>query len=135
MSSPEKIEATLNMIKPKNSVKDHKANGDVVGLIIKRFTSRTNLKDLKNDLELLDEVCRCVINTYEPTASKTPELDQENMIVDIMIKLFPELNNENDISKMRLSIKYLLNNNNIQKIATSTKLGKSVVSWLKKKVL
>jgi hypothetical protein len=135
MSSNEKMQSKLDMIKSKNTVKQLKVSGCAVELIIERFRKYSNLNELKHDPELYEEIANCVENLFVNVLSKDESKDKHDMIINIIIQLFPELNNEQDRERIVKILNHLNNNNHVAKIAVSNIVKKNVCSWFKKKFL
>ena len=87
-----------------------------------------NMNDLKRDLGLLEHVVNLALNH-----SAKSEIDVKAVVLQVMIRLFPELNSEADHQLLSQQIDYIIRaSKTVGKIGVVKKIFKSVSGYLRK---
>jgi hypothetical protein len=118
-----------SLVQPANTLKTTIKKSKIATEIITELQKITDLPSLKNDLEFLTYVC----NLVENMVSNKSNIDKTSLILEIFSKLFPDIT-PTEIQQIESNIQYLINNFKIKKIPIITFIGKTVYSYLKKKL-
>jgi arginine deiminase len=118
-----------SFVQPANTLKTTIQKSNIITEIITELQKIVDLPSLKNDMELLTYIC----NLVENLVSKKSGIDKIALILEIFSKLFADIT-PSEIQQIESNIEYLINNKKIKKIPVITYIGKSVFSYLKKKL-
>ena len=120
--------ADISQIVPlKNSLAQRQTTSSIVETVMSQIQAIPNHSTLKNDMELLLYAC----NIVEHLGTK--KLDKKEIVLEAFVKLFCLDSQEQ--TQVKSSIDFLWNNKQIKKLSKSNLLLKSVIAWLKKKLL
>ena len=115
-------------IQLKNSLHSFALENILIKTIVDKIKLIPMYEQLKHDIEITEHVCNLVENTVIKNKTSKP-IDKKQLVIKIMIQLF-NLNSESDRKVIDQHIDYLINNKMINKISFSSKLLKSVKSYL-----
>lgn len=112
----------LKLVSLKHTMKKHIAVNDMKNSICDAVRSFPNYQELKQDVNLVKYVCNCIESTYVSSNDKE-KIDKKQLVIDIFVCLFPELNNLDQINRIVSLITFLHDNKDIHN------LGVSKVIW------
>lgn len=118
----------LNFIVPKGNASKSSEIQTLSKEIIEVINSKyTNLDDVKNMFSFLIFLCNCIENN-----SCKKKFDKKKLAIELVIKLFPSLNNETDLNKISNDIEDICENKLIKKITQTTKIYRQVKNFFLK---
>ena len=124
----------LHLVPLKRSLLSFTSKHQLVENIVNHVSSIGDLNSLKRDLEFLLFVCRCV--EAEAIDYKGKErLDKKDVVKSIIVRLFPELNNNQDLDAIDKSVEFLHSNHRIKGVSRIARVLSCVGGWIAKKVL
>ena len=110
------------------AVKTNQSN--LVQDIITILKEIPNLNELKGSITLLDNICLLIENHDQKT-----KVDKKQTAINIMIQLFPELNNDKDMKKLSQDIDEIISiSKYVKKIPMFSKLSKQISAYVQKKL-
>ena len=123
--------SSLSHVKLKGSTLKSSESQNLVNDVITILNNEIpDLNNLKNDISLIDNIC----NLIENHDCKT-EIDKKQVATQILIKLFPELNNEKDLGNISKNIDSVIDlSKNINKIGKTSKFFLNTKKWFVKKL-
>lgn len=123
----------LVMVKPKGSLQKKIGENQLQADIIAEIGKMGNIDALKDDKSLLEHVCKYVENAN--SIEKFTGKEKKDFVIKVMIKLYPSLNNEQDIKIMNDDIDYICSKKIIKKVSLFKITSKAVINFVKKKFL
>jgi hypothetical protein len=124
----------LKLVKLKRSLLTFTSKHQLVENIVNQVSLIGDLNALKRDLEFLLYICRCV--EAECTDYKGKEkLDKKEIVKSIIVRLFPELNNNQDLDAIDKSVEFLHSNHRIKGVSRLAKVASCVGSFIVRKFL
>lgn len=127
----------LLLVKSENNLKaeEKKTNleTDIIALIYHKYQ---DISKHKNDHELVKYILNCVEECFKGDPNKT---DQENeqgridLIVCVLVKLFPEFNTPEKIEDIKALVKFIENNKLVNAVSCCYKLKKNLLGLVSKK--
>ena len=121
--------SNLSLVPLKRTLGKHKNRNQLIDDAINILTAIQNLDNLKRDPELILYIARLVEN-----GDPIKDVDKDQLIVDVLIKLFPDLNNLQDVANIKNMIEFLRSNKRVKKISTIVSTSKKIGSWILKKL-
>jgi hypothetical protein len=124
----------LKLVKLKRSLLTFTSKHQLVENIVNQVSSIGDLNSLKRDLEFLLYICRCV--EAEACDYKGKEkLDKKEIVKSIVVRIFPELNNNQDLDFIDKSVEFLWSNKRITGVSRLARVASSVGSFITRKFL
>jgi len=103
---------------------------DVVAVL--RDSIPTGLDKLKKSPSLINHIAALLANHSVPAGVK---IDLESICVQVMLTLFPEMNNPSDIDWIRTTYQFVLESSKtVKKLSASTRVLGAVGTWIQKKL-
>ena len=121
--------SNLSLVPLKRTLGKHKNRNQLIDDAINILSAIQNLDNLKRDPELILYIARLVEN-----GDPIKDVDKDQLIVDVLIKLFPDLNNLQDVANITNMIEFLRSNKRVKKISTIVSTSKKIGSWILKKL-
>ena len=121
--------SNLSLVPLKRTLGKHKNRNQLIDDAINILTAIQNLDNLKRDPELILYIARLVEN-----GDPIKDVDKDQLIVDVLIKLFPDLNNLQDVANIKNMIEFLRSNKRVKKISTIVSTAKKFGGWIFKKL-
>ena len=124
----------LKLVKLKRSLLTFTSKHQLVENIVNQVSSIGDLKSLKRDLEFLLYICRCVEAEAHDYKGKE-KLDKKEIVKSIVVRIFPELNNNQDLDFIDKSIEFLWSNKRITGVSRLARVASCVGSFITRKFL
>lgn len=125
---------SLSLVPLKRSLLTFTSKHQLVEGIVNQVSSIGDLNCLKRDLEFLLYVCRCVETEASEYKGKD-KLDKKEIVKAIIVRIFPELNNTQDLDTIDKSIEFLHSNHRIKGVSRLARVASCVGSFIAKKFL
>lgn len=125
---------SLSLVPLKRSLLTFTSKHQLVEGIVNQVSSIGDLNCLKRDLEFLLYVCRCV-ETESSEYKGKDKLDKKEIVKAIIVRIFPELNNTQDLDTIDKSIEFLHSNHRIKGVSRLARVASCVGSFIAKKFL
>ena len=124
----------LNLVKLSVSALKIVSQSDIKNDIITILKVISNLPELKKSKfsTIVKYVCELVENTDYKASDPTLKIDKKQLAISIMVTVFAELNNENDINRLGELIDFICDHGLIKAVAQSTVVANTASSWIKK---
>jgi hypothetical protein len=90
-----------------------------------------DISSLQHEKSLLHDICKRVENAQSVKLSSDEKMA---LVVKILIRLFPLLNNEKDLNVIKSDIEWLYSRGYVKQVSLFKKLKIGVIGFLKKKV-
>jgi hypothetical protein len=137
-SDPPKLRnSNLLLVKSEHNLKAEEKNTnletDIITLIYHKYQ---DISKHKNDHELIKYILNCVEECFKGDPNKTdPENEQLriDLIVGILVKLFPDFNTPEKIDDIKALIKFIENNKLVNAVSCCYKLKKNLLGLISKK--
>lgn len=124
----------LHLVPLKRSLLTFTSKHQLVENIVNQVSSIGDLNALKRDLEFLLYICRCVEAESSDYKGKE-KLDKKEIVKSIVVRIFPELNNNQDLDVIDRSVEFLHSNKRITGVSRLARVASCVGAWIAKKVL
>jgi hypothetical protein len=124
----------LHLVPLKRSLLTFTSKHQLTENIVNQVSSIGDLNSLKRDLEFLLYICRCVETEASEYKGKD-KLDKKEVVKNIVVRLFPELNNSQDLDFIDRSIDFLHSNKRIKGISRLAKVAGYVGDYFVRKLL
>ena len=123
--------SSLTLVKLKGTTKKISEHQTLCDDIIKILRTKIpDLNSLKRDISLIDNIC-LLIENYD---GKT-EIDKKQIATNVLISLFPELNNETDLDLISKNIDSVVDlSKNVVKMGNTSKFFLNAKKWFIKKL-
>jgi hypothetical protein len=121
--------SNLSLVPLKRTLGKHKNRNQLIDDAITILKAIQDLDNLKRDPELILYIARLVEN-----GDPIKDVDKDQLIVDVLVKLFPDLNNLQDVANIKNMIEFLRSNKRVKKISTIVSTSKKIGGWLFKKL-
>ena len=116
------MKSSLTLVPLKRSLLTFTSKHQLTENIVAQVSSIGDLNALKRDLEFLLYICRLVETSASEYKGKD-KLDKKDVVKNIVVRLFPELNNSTDIDVIDRSIEFLWSNKRIKGISRLAKVA------------
>ena len=120
----------LSLVSAKGALKAKIGSNLLFKDIINQIQSFGDINDLKNDKTLLEHICKLVENA---DSVKLEGKDKRDLVIKILIHLFPVLNNEQDIKNIGNDIDYLCSKDIVKQVSIVTKVSNCLYQSILKK--
>jgi hypothetical protein len=124
----------LHLVPLKRSLLSFTSKHQLVENIVNQVSLIGDLNALKRDLEFLLYICRCVEAEGSDYKGKE-KLDKKEIVKSIIVRLFPELNNNQDLDAIDKSVEFLHSNHRIKGVSRLAKVASCVGSFIVRKFL
>ncbi len=124
----------LHLVPLKRSLLTFTSKHQLVENIVNQVSLIGDLNALKRDLEFLLYICRCVEAEASDYKGKE-KLDKKEIVKSIIVRLFPELNNNQDLDAIDKSVEFLHSNHRIKGVSRLAKVASCVGSFVVRKFL
>ena len=126
--------SSLNLVPLKRSLLTFTSKHQLSENIVQQVSSIGDLNSLKRDLEFLLYICR-LVETESSEYKGKDKLDKKEVVKNIVVRLFPELNNNQDLDFIDRSIEFLHSNKRIKGISRLAKVAGYVGDYFVRKFL
>ena len=124
----------LKLVKLKRSLLTFTSKHQLIENIVEQVSSIGDLTALKRDLEFLLYVCRCV-ETEASVYKGKEKLNKKEVVKAIMVRLFGELDNTQDLDTIDKSIEFLWSNKRIKSVSRIARVASCVGDYFVRKFL
>lgn len=123
--------SSLAHVKLKGSARKTSESQNLVADIIHLLNNEIpDIEKLKHDISLIDNICLLAENNDCKT-----EVNKKEIVTQVLIRLFPELNNERDLDLISKNIDSVVDlSKNVKKMSGVSKFFKSTKKWVFKKL-
>ena len=126
--------STLSLVPLKRSLLTFTSKHQLIENIVEQVSSIGDLTALKRDLEFLLYVTRCV-ETEASVYKGKEKLNKKEIVKAIMVRLFAELDNTQDLDTIDKSIEFLHSNHRIKGVSRLARVASCVGGFIAKKFL
>ena len=123
----------IDLVKMKGSARVVIGTNQLLDDISKKIDACGDIQTLKNDKFFLEYVCTLIQNAE--TVRNLQDEEKTDLTVELVIKYFPAMNNENDINVLNSDIQYIRDKKLVKEITIVRKVFLGLYKWLKKKLL
>lgn len=124
--------SSLSLVTAKGTLAVKIGSNQLFSDISKQLASFGDISDLKDDKHLLEHICKLVENAETVTFHKGEE--KKDLVIKILTNVFPILNNEQDIKRIKSDIDYICAKKIVKKVSFLKKLGSVAIAILKKSI-
>lgn len=124
----------LKLVPLKRSLLTFTSKHQLIEDIVNQVSSIGDLNALKRDLEFLLYVARCV-ETQASEYKGKDKLDKKEIVKAIIVRIFPELNNNQDLDTIDKSIEFLHSNHRIKGVSKLSRALSCVGDFFVRKFL
>jgi hypothetical protein len=128
------MKSSLALVPLKRSLLSSTSKHQLTENIVAQVSSIGDLNSLKRDLEFLLYIARLVETSASEYKGKD-KLDKKEVVRNIVVRLFPELNNNQDLDFIDRSIEFLHSNKRIKGISRLAKVAGYVGDYFVRKLL
>jgi hypothetical protein len=100
----------LKLVQLKRSLLGYYSHAQIVQNILDHISSLGNLNEIKKDPEYVLYVCR-LVESCDFKGKKKP--NKKQIVLDVICRLYPEMNNETDLKSLDTLIEFLHANKRI----------------------
>ena len=122
----------IDLVKIKGSVRQIVGTNHLIDDITKKIESYGDIEALKNDKFFLEHICTLVQNSE---TVKLADNEKDEVILQVLTKFFPVLNNDKDKELIKADINYIRDKKIVKNITLLKKVSSSAYGWMKKKFL
>lgn len=109
------VKSSVELVKPKNLLKNLKRTGDIIQVILDTLKDLPDLEKQKYNPDLILYICRVVENSYDKKSLADEKINKKEMVFNILKKLYPSLN-DNDKLVIEGIIEHLHSSGRIKKV-------------------
>ena len=124
----------LHLVPLKRKLLNFTSKYQLIEDIVNQVSSIGDLNSLKRDLEFLLYVCRCV-ETQASDYKGKEKLDKKEIVKSIVVRIFPELNNNQDLEFIDTSVEFLHSNHRIKGVSRLARALSCFGSFIAKRLL
>jgi hypothetical protein len=123
---------TVKFCKFRNDLLKSKFINDIKTVVSEKL-KEINIQQFRTNPELVLIVCQIVWNACNDLKIKDDDLDKKQLVLDILTPLLSY--SPADVATVKTQIEYIVNNNQIIIVSTSTRVFKGAWNFLKKKLV
>ena len=124
----------LKLVKLKRSLLEVTSYHSILKSILDHLNSMNIQNELKKDPEFILYVCRLVESVDIP--KNTPhKVNKKQLVKDIFVSFFPELNNDMDLNHLDILIEFLHSNKKIVGVSLASRVTNAVCDFVARKIL
>lgn len=134
-TNPLKLANTsLSLVPLSGAIQVHSSQAQLISDVVAvlRDAIPTGLDKLKKSPSLINHIAALLANHSVPSGV---QVDLESICVQVMLQLFPEMNNPTDIEWIKTTYQFVLESSKtVKKLSASTRVLGAVGIWIQKKL-
>jgi hypothetical protein len=131
MSTTKKKNAKLDLVKSKSGLKEKVNKNTAEAEIMEKIKELGDISELVDCPSIILQICSYVENLNK---SSLKGKEKQDLVIKLITQIFPTLNKDNDIRRIRKTIDFLCSQGNVKAISNAVVATKTVCSWLSKKL-
>jgi hypothetical protein len=126
---PKKKNAKLDLVKTKSNLKKIERTNVALDELRSKLKELGDISELQDDPELIEQLCIWVENISK---LKLKGEEKQGTVIKLLLELYPILNNEKDVNRLKKQIDHICASGLIQKVSDAVVVGSKLCGFLKK---